>query len=103
MADKDILEDRQIGEKSGMLVHHSNASPLRFKRGPMFDRGTLHDDIAGIGPANSRQQLYARALSGTVLAKQSEHFAARQIERDVAERDRSAEALAHMTQAGGGD
>ena len=103
MANKDILEDRQIGEKSGMLVHHGNASPLRFKRRPVLDRGSLDEDIADIGPVDSRQQLYARALSGAVLAKQSEHFSARQIERDIVERDRSAEALAHMTQAGGRD
>jgi hypothetical protein len=103
MANKDILEDRQIREKSGMLVHHGNALPLRFKRGPVFDGGALDDDIADIGPVDSRQQLYARALPGAVLAKQSEDFPARQIERDIAERDRSAESLAHMTQAGGGD
>ena len=58
-----------------MLMHHGNPLPLRFERGPALDRDAADEDIADIGPVDSRQQLYARALASAILAKQSEHLA----------------------------
>ena len=77
---KIFSDTAQIGEKTRMLVHHGNSSPLRFERRPVLDGDFLDEDIADIRPVNSRQQFYAGAFACAVLAKQSEHLSARQIE-----------------------
>ena len=77
VANKDILGDCQVGEKSRMLVHHGNSPPLRFKWRPMLDGDSLDEDVAHVRPVDSREQLHARALACAVLAQESNHLSAR--------------------------
>ena len=46
MAHEDVLGDREIGKKSGVLVHYRNAGALRVKRRTEDDGLIVQHDVA---------------------------------------------------------
>ena len=75
MAHEDVLGDREIGKKSGMLVHHRNAGSLCVKRRTEDGGLIVPHHMAQRRLIDACKHLDARAFAGAILAKQRENLA----------------------------
>ena len=99
VAHEDVLEDAEVAEKAGVLVHDGDAATRRFERRPVLDGLALDEHRTGVGSIDARQQLDAGALASTVLPQKREHVTGKQVEGPIRESDGAAEALRGGLQA----
>ena len=81
-----------------MLVHDRDAGGLGIVRRMENHRLAVDLEMAVGRRINTSQQLHAGALTGTVLAKQRQHFAGAQFERCVHEGNCPAKGLCCVNQ-----
>ncbi len=98
-ADQYIVEDRQVVGQREVLMHHADAGGQRGGGIARRKRPAEDLDGAGIGDVVTEQDADQRALARAVLAQQREHFAAREIERDVVVGYKRAETLGDAREA----
>ena len=68
VAEKDVLRDRQIAEKLGLLVDEGDAQARGGVGGGHPDLRAIKTESSGVRLVDAGEDLEQRALSGTVLA-----------------------------------
>ena len=102
VAHEDVLEDAEIAEQAGMLVHDRDAAAGRLQRRPGLDRDAVDEHRTAVGPIDAGQQLDAGALAGAVLPQEGKHVPSNEIECPARESDGAPEALRGLPQTGRG-
>ena len=93
VAHEDVLDDVEVGEEAGVLVHDGDAALPRVEGRREGDRGAVDEDAAAGRVIDSGEHLDAGALARAVLAEKRQHLAGAEAEGDVAERGGAAERL----------
>ena len=93
-----VQNTHAVGQRE-VLVHHADAGGQRHRRVARRQRPAEGFDAAFVGNVVPEQDRHQRALARTVLAKQRQHLAAREIERNAVVRHQAAEALGDRAQA----
>ena len=94
-ADVQIVGQRQV------LIDRLDAERARLARVGELDRPALVKNLALVRRVHARDALDQRRLAGAVVARQRQHLAGLQVERDLLQRLHAAEALrgaAHLEQ-----
>ena len=101
-ADQNVIENGKIVGQREVLMHHADAGSQRRLRISRRQRLAEHLDRSCVRYIVAEQDADKRALAGPVLPEQRQHFARRQVERDVVVGDQRAEALGDAGELEGG-
>jgi len=97
-AEEDILGDGQRRHDRQFLVDHADAARLRLGRSVEPYGLTAKDEDAIVRRVHAGKDLHQRALASAVLPDETVNLAGQEIEVDLGQRDRPAEALRHSAQ-----
>jgi hypothetical protein len=98
-AQANVLGHRHPLHQPQVLVDERDRLPAPVAAAPSALRPAFKKDLAAIGGVNAGQQLDERGFARTVLAQQREDFAGVHVERNLVDRLRAAETLAHLLEA----
>ena len=94
-AEHDVFRDTQMGSEIQLLVNHGNAAPTGVQRVPGNERLPVQLDLSAVRLAGAAEDFHQRAFARPVLADERVNFGGLNLEGNVFERVRGAEAFAH--------
>ena len=89
----DVLGDRHHRDQHEVLVDHPDPEVDRIAGRAHLDRLAVDEDLALVRPVEAVEDVHQRRLPRPVLAEESVHLAAPQVEVDAVVRDHAREAL----------
>ena len=98
-AQQDVLLDAEVRCQVEFLVDHRDPASTRVQRVRRPEGRALEFDVARVRHIGPAENLHQRALAGAIFADQRVDFARPDLQRDILERTRGAEALAHFDHA----
>jgi len=96
MAEQNIFRDRERGHELEILINHADARANRRRRIREMSLPAIHPDLAGVGLLSTGHDFDERRLARAVLAEETMHFAAAQIEARLIQRDDAGVALGNL-------
>ncbi len=82
-AGDDVFQNREVGCKREMLVHHANARINGRTRLALRDFNVFHEDASFIRHIMAEQDVHQRGFARTILTQKRENFAALKLQRNI--------------------
>src|SRR5579864_7436370 len=95
-ADRDVFQNRHVGNQLYVLKRSSHAKLRHLLRLGAIERSAQNGDSAAAASEHARDEIEGRALAGAVRTDQRNDFASIDAEGDIVDRHHAAKLLARV-------